>query len=377
MTDPTTDRHTCSDRKAAAGPAWECPRCSAASAVSLPPAEQTALRDRAALSAKLWEIAERHIVAEWICCDPLEPGHDLCAKGYAALGMVKSLLVDADPGEAWNPSAPLLDALAAVLPATTDQAAVAPPPVLTEEGRLRVRVQVLEEDAERDQGLAATGARCLLRGHQGQIESGNAIVEGHRFALSVKLGLGTGAPWDAIYERVADLSRMADETPAAETEAHVCKPDAIAYYCPTSGETESNCHSGFDACCDRPDLHQPTAGERQAEAAAAPCVECGHPKAVHGEGEDPVTPGQCADCPEDEDRHDYRTAAVRQDGAQQLPTPAETAAADESPHVYMDAVQNSAAWAHAFTKAGQMTEALEHVEAMERLLAVYRRAVGA
>ncbi|MFE6474542.1 hypothetical protein [Streptomyces rochei] len=60
-----------------------------------------------------------------------------------------------------------------------------------------------------------------------------------------------------------------------------------------------------------------------------------------------------------------------------LPSPAETAPADESPHVYMDCVQDSAAWAYALTKAGQIPEALEHVEAMERLLAVYRRAVGA
>lgn len=36
-----------------------------------------------------------------------------------------------------------------------------------------------------------------------------------------------------------------------------------------------------------------------------------------------------------------------------------------------------AAHAHDFTKAGRMAEALEHVEAIERLLGVYRRAVGA
>ncbi|MFE6474524.1 hypothetical protein [Streptomyces rochei] len=53
-----------------------------------------------------------------------------------------------------------------------------------------------------------------------------------------------------------------------------------------------------------------------AETPAAECGECGHPKAVHREGDDPVTPGQCADCPEDEDRHDYRAAGARQDGAQ-------------------------------------------------------------
>ncbi|MFH9812536.1 hypothetical protein ACH4NO_18310 [Streptomyces olivaceus] len=50
----------------------------------------------------------------------------------------------------------------------------------------------------------------------------------------------------------------ADETAATETEAHVCKPGATVYYCPTSGETESDCHGGFDVCCARPDLHQPT-----------------------------------------------------------------------------------------------------------------------
>lgn len=71
--------------------------------------------DRAALSARLWAVAEHHIVAEWICCEPLDPTHHLCAKGYAALEMAKSLLVDSDPEEAWNPAAPLLDAVLAEL----------------------------------------------------------------------------------------------------------------------------------------------------------------------------------------------------------------------------------------------------------------------
>jgi hypothetical protein len=38
---------------------------------------------------------------------------------------------------------------------------------------------------------------------------------------------------------------------------HQCKPGATVYYCPTSGETESDCHGGFDQCCGRPDLHRP------------------------------------------------------------------------------------------------------------------------
>ena len=63
--------------------------------------------------------------------------------------------------------------------------------------------------------------------------------------------------------------------------------------------------------------------------------------------------------------------------APSIPSTADTAPADESPHIYMTAIRHQAAHVHDFTKAGQMTEALEHVEAIERLLAVYRRAVGA
>jgi hypothetical protein len=88
------------------------------------PAGPAPATDRAALSAKLWQIAEHHIVAEWICCEPLNPKHDLCAKGYAALGMAKTLLVDSDPKEAWNPNAPLLDAILAMLPAPDRQTAL-------------------------------------------------------------------------------------------------------------------------------------------------------------------------------------------------------------------------------------------------------------
>lgn len=83
------------------------------------------LPDRAAVSARLWEIAEHHIIAEWICCEPLEPRHDLCSWGYAALDMTKTLLVDADPEEAWNPAAPVLDAVMQLL----DEARQTPPPV--------------------------------------------------------------------------------------------------------------------------------------------------------------------------------------------------------------------------------------------------------
>jgi hypothetical protein len=61
-----------------------------------------------------------------------------------------------------------------------------------------------------------------------------------------------------------------DTTPAADDQ-HVCKPGASLYYCPTAGETESDCHGGFDVCCDRPDLHQPV----------RLCDRCGHAADEH------------------------------------------------------------------------------------------------
>ncbi|MFE7972980.1 hypothetical protein [Streptomyces shenzhenensis] len=50
---------------------------------------------------------------------------------------------------------------------------------------------------------------------------------------------------------------------------HQCKPGATIYYCPTSGEIESDCHGGFDQCCDRPDLHRPVSTVLRDQLAAA------------------------------------------------------------------------------------------------------------
>ncbi|WP_446458626.1 hypothetical protein [Streptomyces rochei] len=79
MTDPTTaDRHTCHNQKAAAGPAWQCPRC------SLPPAHQTTLRDR---------IAEAALAAvEAALGDTLVPA----ARAEALAGVVAVLPAPAD-----------------------------------------------------------------------------------------------------------------------------------------------------------------------------------------------------------------------------------------------------------------------------------------
>lgn len=101
------------------------------------------------------------------------------------------------------------------------ESTVTPPPALTEVGRLRAQVQVLQRDAERDRGLAKVGARCMRVGHQGLIEQGRVVLEGWRFALSTALALGTGAPWEAIHERVKELRRMAAEEQPAET--HSCR----------------------------------------------------------------------------------------------------------------------------------------------------------
>jgi hypothetical protein len=59
----------------------------------------------------LWQAAKHHVTAEWICCHPVDPTHELCVQGAAALRMIHSLLID-DP-DAASP-APLLDAVLAV-----------------------------------------------------------------------------------------------------------------------------------------------------------------------------------------------------------------------------------------------------------------------
>jgi hypothetical protein len=68
------------------------------------------------VSRRLWQVAEHDITAEMICCDPLEPDHDLCARGYTALDVAKELFVD-------NPdsykTAPVLDAVMRLLSAQT------------------------------------------------------------------------------------------------------------------------------------------------------------------------------------------------------------------------------------------------------------------
>lgn len=39
------------------------------------------------------------------------------------------------------------------------------------------------------------------------------------------------------------------------------------------------------------------------------CAECGHTEDAHEEGDDPVSPGVCSDCDEDEGIHDFQPPA--------------------------------------------------------------------
>jgi hypothetical protein len=57
---------------------------------------------RAQWATALWEAAEHHTIAEWICCDPINPKHGLCVAGGKALEMLRALIVD-DP-EAYKPA---------------------------------------------------------------------------------------------------------------------------------------------------------------------------------------------------------------------------------------------------------------------------------
>ncbi|MEU4578965.1 hypothetical protein [Nonomuraea sp. NPDC023979] len=56
--------------------------------------------------------ADCPIVAEWICCDPVNPDHDLCVKGDIARQMLRAVLAD-DEEKLYLPSG-IVDAVLAV-----------------------------------------------------------------------------------------------------------------------------------------------------------------------------------------------------------------------------------------------------------------------
>lgn len=49
---------------------------------------------------------------------------------------------------------------------------------------------------------------------------------------------------------------MTDQPTPDEDQPHVCKPGAMTYYCLATAKIESDCHGGFDVCCDQTELHQ-------------------------------------------------------------------------------------------------------------------------
>jgi hypothetical protein len=66
---------------------------------------------------------------------------------------------------------------------------------------------------------AADAVLAVLPDRADQVDQ---VAEDHRLALSMALNLGTGAPWDAIHDRVKELRRLADEAPTTakpETQA--------------------------------------------------------------------------------------------------------------------------------------------------------------
>ena len=119
-----------------------------------------------------------------------------------------------------------------------------------------------------------------------------------------------GAPPSAAVPAPPPADRAAILTEAADAVF------ALDYDVMVGEEGDENLGSMREAW-DLGTIHAEKLLRRLAAEAPPVCVECGHPQAVHREGDDPVTPGTCSAC-SDDDRHDYAPAAgVRQGGAQQ------------------------------------------------------------
>lgn len=58
-----------------------------------------------------------------------------------------------------------------------------------------------------------------------------------------------------------------------------------------------------------------------------------------------------------------------------MTTTPETTTTDDKPHFFLAGLAEQAQYAYGFAKAGHTAEALEHADAMERLIAAYRDAI--
>lgn len=127
----------------------------------------------------LLAVAEHRIVAEWICCEPLEEGHELCAQGYATLRMFRALLVD-DP-DVFPPRSDLLDAIMAVRDRRMEQ---------LEAGRATWKAKAEEMERDRDRlARILDSVRATAQAHlRGLDHSINPCASGVLADLELKGG---------------------------------------------------------------------------------------------------------------------------------------------------------------------------------------------
>lgn len=162
---------------------------------------------RAEVAARLWQVAKHKIIAEWICCDPIDPKHQLCVKGDATLRMTKALLVDSP--EAWEP-APLLDAVMQLL--STASPAVPVPPTPTTHAVL--------SDAERTMlAYALDQAQERIWSEDGFTDEDQAAVDSLRRIAAEAQQQQQQPDTETREETGAALARYIADRPVSEIQA--------------------------------------------------------------------------------------------------------------------------------------------------------------
>ncbi len=81
------------------------------------PRANSALRER--VGAALRKAVDYQIIAEWICCDPVRPDHDMCSRADAMREAMRQLLTDdPDPDGLLDLNSKVLDAVMNALEAS-------------------------------------------------------------------------------------------------------------------------------------------------------------------------------------------------------------------------------------------------------------------
>ncbi|MER6367116.1 hypothetical protein ABT255_01840 [Streptomyces mirabilis] len=96
------------------------------------------------------------------------------------------------------------------------------------------------------------------------------------------------------------------------------------------------------------------------EARQPACAECDHPHDAHTEGEDPVTPGICADCPDDDTHHDYE--------ARQDPTPDSETGHRKSVEYFVQSQQPDGTWECGSGYSTDLAFAADRLTARRRIM---------